>query len=259
MIRQWITSQPLSGKRINNVLIPLRGMLEDAFLDGKIPRNPMERIKNLPTGNQGDNVDPFAPDEIERILTACRDPQLRNLFQFAFFTGLRTGELIALEWRDVDLWKGVVKVQRNIVLKQAKGPKTKSGNREVLLLPPALEALQAQRQHTELMNGRVFCNPRTRQPWETDGQIRKTAWQPTLKRAGVRYRYPYQTRHTYASMMLTAGEDPTWIAKQMGHADWGMIRKTYARWIQDANPTAGQRAAAMLVNFQSKEAKTAIK
>ena len=98
----------------------------------------------------------------------------------------------------------------------------------------------------------MFLNPRTGKAWETDGQLRKTAWIPALRKAGVRYRNPYQTRHTYASMMLSAGEDPTWLAKQMGHKDWAMIRKIYARYIPEVNPTAGTRAAAFSSQFSHK-------
>src|SRR5207244_10993323 len=41
----------------------------------------------------------------------------------------------------------------------------------------------------------------------------------------------YQMGHTYASMILSAGENPAWIARRMGHADWGMLRRIYARRI----------------------------
>lgn len=54
------------------------------------------------------------------------------------------------------------------------------------------------------------------------------------QQAQVKYRRPHNCRHTYASTMLTAGKDPTWLAKQMGHKDWGMIRIDYARWIENA-------------------------
>jgi integrase len=70
-------------------------------------------------------------------------------------------------------------------------------------------------------------------------------WLPALKKAGVRYRRPYQTRHTYASMMLTAGESPIWLANQMGHADTGMIFRIYGRLIPDAVPEAGGKAVEM--------------
>jgi integrase len=41
--------------------------------------------------------------------------------------------------------------------------------------------------------------------------------------------------------MLSAGENPMWVAQQMGHRDWGMIRKTYGRWISAVDPTAGNK------------------
>jgi integrase len=116
---------------------------------------------------------------------------------------LRTSELIALEWEDIDLTHGLFNVVRAVVKKQIKGTKTIAGKRQVMLLPPAIETLKTQMKFTFKLDKRVFHNPRTNQPWETDHQIRRTAWVHTIKRAGIRYRNPYQTRHTYASMMLS--------------------------------------------------------
>jgi integrase len=115
----------------------------------------------------------------------------------------------------------------------------------VQLLQPALDALLDQRQHTQLRGEEVFMNPRTGEPWEHDGPIRKTAWQPTLRKAEVRYRYPYQTRHTFASTLLSAGENPVWVASMMGHKDWAMIIKVYGRWIPSVAPDAGNKVAAL--------------
>jgi integrase len=70
-------------------------------------------------------------------------------------------------------------------------------------------------------------------------------WVLGCRKAGVRYRKPYQTRHTYASMMLTAGESPMWVAQQMGHSDWGMIRTVYGHFIPNSHPDAGRAAEAM--------------
>jgi len=86
---------------------------------------------------------------------------------------------------------------------------------------------------------------------ENDHAIRQ-AWAGILRRAGIRYRNPYQTRHTYASMLLTAGENPMWVATQMGHADWGMIRKVYGRWIPANDPLAGSRVAKTCDEFVTK-------
>lgn len=240
-VRTWLATLAVSNKRRNNILIPLRAVMGDAFDDGVIERNPVDRVRNLP--HRFEEPNPFSPSEIARILAASPG-QAANLFEFAFWTGLRTSELIALEWSDIDFNRAVVRVRRASVRKHTKQPKTQAGEREVKLFPPALESLQRQKSFTLLAGGRVFYNPRTNTPWETDGQIRKTAWAPALKRAGVVYRNPYQTRHTYASTLLSAGENPMWVAQQMGHKDWGMIRRRYGRWIPEVDASAGGKVMA---------------
>lgn len=241
-IRAWRDSLDVSNKMANNILIPLRGILSDAFADGAIDRNPMDRIKNLTHRTR--EPQPFTPDEVAAILAEC-EGQARNLFEFAFWTGLRTSEQIALEWGDVDWRSGCIHVRRASVAKETKPTKTTSGERTVRLLPPALRALKDQKSYTLLQRERVFHNPLTGQPWIDDQQIRKTAWRPALLRAGVAYRTPYQTRHTYASTLLSAGENPMWVAQQMGHTDWGMIRRVYGRWIPDVDTTGGDKIAAI--------------
>ena len=243
IIRNYVTKLELTLKTIRNILTPLRNTLDQALNDGMITSNPLDRLVlsklvDKKTRSSNWEVDPFNQEEIKAILSEAKD-QSRNLFQFAFYSGLRTSELIALEWGDIDWLNGIVRVSRAVVLKKEKGTKTKSGQRDVLLLPPALEALQNQKKFTFLEGTRVFYNPRTNTAWETDGQIRKTCWTHILKKAGVRYRNPYQTRHTYASMMLSAGENSLWVAKQMGHKDTEMIIKNYGRWIPDTSTLAG--------------------
>lgn len=244
-IKTWIGGLTISAKRINNILIPLRTVFEDAYTDGLIDRNPVSRVRNLAT--RSEEPQPFTPNEIERILMELPE-QGKNLIQFAIWTGLRTSELIALEWSDIDWEAGLVRVRRATVNKQTKQPKTKAGERDVKLFPPALDAINNQKQFTFLAYGRIFHNPRTNESWETDGQIRKTMWVHALKKAGVVYRNPYQTRHTYASTLLSAGENPLWVAQQMGHKDWGMIRKRYGRWIPDVDTSAGSKVMKLLMS-----------
>lgn len=251
-LREWCMKLTCGNKRIGNLLSPLRVALQDALHDDMIENNPLEgwnwQRREAPKGD--DDVDPFTTEEQSAILLALDNGHERNLIQFAFWTGLRTSELVALQWGDIDKRRGVVKIQRALTQasKSDEKTKTRASRREVKLLAPALAALEDQKPLTYLRrDGRIFLNPRTNEPWTGDQAIRKTLWTHALKRAGVRYRRPYQTRHTYASMMLTAGESPMWVASQMGHADWGMIRRTYGRWIPDSAPEAGQKAVAMFV------------
>lgn len=91
----------------------------------------------------------------------------------------------------------------------------------------------------------IFRDPRTGKPWDGDEAIRQGPWKSAIKKSGARYRRPYQTRHTYASMMLTAGEPLGWVANQMGHSDLSMLARVYARWIKSATPDVGNKAVAM--------------
>jgi integrase len=202
-------------------------------------------------------VDPFAPDEQTAILGALQG-QARNLVQFAIWTGLRTSELVALDWGDVDWLRDEVMITK--AMTQASGgiaevPKTSAGRRAVKLLRPALEALKAQKEYTFLADREIFQNPRTLGRWAGDQPIRKTMWVSAMKKAGVRYRRPYQTRHTYASMMLSAGEHPMWVAQQMGHTDWTMIARVYGRWMPSADASAGKRGELLWQNASNLDEK----
>ncbi len=248
-VKAWIGALDCGPKRINNLLIPLRSIFHDAYLDGLIERNPMERIENLRVVTQ--DPDPFTPDEVAAILQHLPD-QAANMIQFAVWTGLRTSELVALRWEHVDWGQGIALIRETRTAadtRAKKRGKTAAAMRSILLLPPAKEALEKQKQHSLLGNAEIFLNPQTGKPWVSDSQFRDVFWVRALRKAGVRYRNPYQTRHTYASMMLTAGEDPTWIAGQMGHKDWGMIRRVYARWLPSINPTAGSKIMALWSQF----------
>ncbi|MFE3968989.1 Arm DNA-binding domain-containing protein [Stenotrophomonas sp. YIM B13575] len=236
-----------SAKRINNVLGPLRGALDEAVADDLIPSNPLDgfRVKRRAKANAREEVDPFTPEEVQAILAACREDQVRNYCQFNFATGLRTSEMIGLCWSDIDWRKGTVKIRRAWVMGKMKAPKTESGVREVQLLQPAIDALKAQRAHTATAGEFVFHDPRTHARWGSDQSIRAGEWQRALRKAGVRYRYPYQMRHTFASQALSAGENVMWVARQMGHRDWTITAKKYGRWIPSMVPDAGAKAAAV--------------
>lgn len=247
-LRDWIGEMDCTSKAIRNMLIPLRSVFEDALNDGAIDFNPFDRIALTKlirqTSKASDYViAPFNQEERAAIIAACREDE-RPMFQFWFETGLRPGELQALEWQHVDLDKAVVHIVQNQVAGVIKGPKTESGKRTVDLSAAAIDALKAQKPISFMRGKRVWLNQRTLQPWETDAQVRKTAWLPIMQRAGIEYRNPYQIRHTFASMRLTAGANPWYMAEQMGHADVTMVFKTYGKFIREdfQKPKATLRA-----------------
>lgn len=229
-----IASKPgLSGKTINNYVSVLRDALELAVTDKLIKENPVGSIKRAKY--QKPVPDPFSAEEREKIITKMneRHPgQVANMVEFWFWTGMRTGEMFGLSWRNVDLASGTVLVTETVVRGEEKDS-TKTGvARTVRLNSRALAALQRQRQHTQMAeDGRVFHDPRYGAGWHEERAFRRSYWEPVLKSLGMRYRRPYNCRHTYATAMLMAGMTPAFCAKQLGHSV-EMFLKTYAKWVE---------------------------
>lgn len=108
---------------------------------------------------------------------------------------------------------------------------TKTGTaRHVLLNSRARAALLRQRALTQLAGDFVFLDPRYGKPWTEERAFRRSYWAPTLKDPGLRYRRPYNTRHSCATMMLMSGMTPAFCAAQLGHSV-GMPLSTCARWL----------------------------
>lgn len=245
LLRAWIASLDCKIKTIRNILTPLRNVLEQAVNDDLIPSNPLDRVKLIKIvpreARKSDFVpDPFDMDEITAILAAC-DGAERNLWQFAFATGMRTSEFIALEWPSIDYVHHKVSVDQVKVEGITKDDtKTLAGTRKIDMVQGAHDALIAQQAHTKLAGGIVFLDARHDAPWGSD-HILRMRWKRILTKAGVRYRNPYQTRHTYASTLLSAGANPMYVSKMMGHRDTEMVMKKYGRWIEQGSDPESRR------------------
>lgn len=239
-IKIAIASRPnLSGKTVNNYVSVLRDALELAVTDKVLRDNPASSIKRAKY--QKPTPDPFSAEEREKIIAKMleRHPgQVANMVEFWFWTGMRTGEMFGLSWRHVDLASGTVLVAETVVRGEEKDSTKTDLARTVRLNSRALAALQRQRQHTQMAeDGRVFHDPRYGTGWYEERAFRRSYWEPVLKALGMRYRRPYNCRHTYATAMLMAGMTPAFCAKQLGHSV-EMFLKTYAKWIDGDRDTA---------------------
>jgi integrase len=241
--------QGLSPKTVNDVFTVVRGVWGDAFADGILKANPLDRIKNIERDHDEDMADPFTRDELEKIrrVETTRQQDI-TMILFDCWAGLSLSELIALGWDDVDFAAGVVKVRRARVESEYKVPKEKVRVRTVELIAPALEQLRKQFEVTGNMAPVevnviqrdnvttkkesvrfVFRNGVSGEPWHASSVGRWFTGH--LKRAGVRHRGPNQCRHTFASQALSSYVPVEWVARQLGHTDTTMVRRHYGRWI----------------------------
>lgn len=240
-IAAWLRSPEMSGyslKFVRNLISPLRLAMFHAVHEGYRNDNPAAagvlNVKLLVPKSlwaSGTCADPFSNHEIKQILAHCGEPAFENFVRFAFATGLRTGELIALKWRNVDFAKRLIHVERAIVDGYEKGTKTRKGARFVTLNDEAVMALKSQILLSSEKK-RVFFHPSTGLAFSTAAQI-YYLWTRMIEQAEVRFRPPMQTRHSFASAHITAGCNLFWLADQLGHEGTDMINRHYGAFIKD--------------------------
>lgn len=223
-----------SVKGRNNCISPLRGVFDLMVNDNIIASNPADALKYAKV--QKGEPDPLTMEEVEDLLTwfrTNRSPQTLNYFEFAIFTGMRTSELLGLQWGDIDFRRGTAKVHRVVVNGEDKHTTKTARSRNVELMSRAIAALKRQKDHTFLTGGRIFDDPLTGKPY-VDDKAPRLQWNAALKSLGMRERVAYQTRHTWVTMALMAGANPVWVAAQAGHSVQ-MTLQTYGKWISGAD------------------------
>ncbi len=244
-----------------------RRILDIAVDDEVINYNPFARVSRLaPDEKLDEDVLPFTSDELNSLLSVIHVPQTKLMVEFLAWTGLRPGEMKALAWEDVfideDNLSGYINVNFNLDRKgKLKTPKTIAGKRKVELLPCTVKLLIAQKQRSynvqalnetiHLKHGktkivrrrRVFLSRENKPFLRPELTNAPKQWANWLNEAGISHRPPYQLRHTYASRMLKFNANHVWLAKQMGHADWGMIRTIYGKWIDEGSDEINKIAA----------------
>jgi integrase len=227
-IKRFMAKLSCSPKRINNVLVPLRSLFEYAHLSGIIDQNPMHLVKSVRAGKP--DIHPLSMEEVNLFLEKV-SPRYKNFFIIAFFTGMRFGEMSALKWKNVDFKLGIIKVRETRVRGEEGRPKTKRSTRDIKMLPPVVEAVRDQRNTTMGKSEYVFLNNYNLPilPTSVSGRI----WKPALKKAGLPVRRLYETRHTFATLMLDAGELPGWVQRMMGHETLQMIHDRYYSYIKN--------------------------
>ena len=219
--------ESLSVSRINQIMIPLRMILEEAS-DRYSFANPYRNIKTL--REQKPDVMPFTLEEVWKIINNVRQ-DFRYYYIVRFFTGMRTSEIDALKWKNIDFNRREIRIREALVDGQLGAPKTYGSSRDIPMSNIVYEALWKQYNYTSQRSKFVFCN---RQGGPLDYRlVNRRVWHPTLLLLGIAPRRAYQTRHTAATLWLAAGENPEWIARQMGHSTTEMLFRVYSRYVPD--------------------------
>lgn len=226
--------QTLSARRINAIVLGLRQILNEAA-DRYNFTSPGQRIKPLKIKRL--DIKPFTLDEVNLILKTVR-PDYRDYFIVRFFTGMRTGEIHGLKWKYVDFKNRQILIRETLVGDEMEDEgKTDLSIREIFMSDVVFDALKRQLEVTAKQSEFVFCNAEGK-PLNLNN-LTNRVWYPLLRYLGLELRRPYTSRHTAATLWLAAGENPEWIARQMGHSTTEMLFRVYSRYVPNLTRNDG--------------------
>jgi len=224
---------------VNNVMKPLRGILTEAAERFDFD-NPVKNIKKLIEPRK--DIKPFSFDEVILLCKEIRKDYESYLIT-RFFTGMRTGEIDGLKWKYVDFERNIISIREAVVMGQEDTPKTQTSYRDIQMVPLVKDALLKQKKYTG-KGVLVFTN--TIGTYIYANNFRRRIWVPLLRRLGLDIRRPYETRHTAATMWLASGENPEWVARQLGHANTEMLFRVYSRYIPNLTRNDGSAIQALI-------------
>ncbi|MFB1283833.1 site-specific integrase [Helicobacter pylori] len=210
---------------IHNLNANLKSFLEFCEQEGYTEKTPYFKI-TMKNAKEGEKINPFSLNEIKAILQSTPDLRLKAFLTTAFFTGMRTGEQLALLWRDVDFKNKKINIDKSLNLSGViTSPKNKPSIREVDLLEPVEKILKELKASEPTNKKMIFLNiPKRTQDFQL-------MFKKLLEALNLKDRKLYTTRHTFASLMLSQGEEAMWVSKTLGHKDLNTTYKTYSHYI----------------------------
>jgi len=276
-LRDDLRDRKYAHRTINRILRIMGGVFRLAIKRGQCSKNPVDSVEravqaarelkaeDTAIGLGTDTIDPDSvlnPQEIQTLLREANPGFERTLFETAYLTGAREGELLALRWTDLELPKegaGKMVIRRSLSWARLQGeeirpryfpPKTKAGRRTISI--PSLLVAELKRWKLRCPiseDGLVFPAP--------DGKpmprakMLQTRFYPALSRAKLRRVTFHTLRHSCASAMIASGAPITEVQHRLGHANPAITLLVYSHFLKHAESDVADRLADAVLNCPS--------
>lgn len=232
--RATLAKEGLANGTINSVMSLLTQILNDAARRYHFV-SPCQDINRLATKRV--NIDPFTLSEVKEILLAAPYPY-QQYYTVKFFTGMRSAEINALLKKDMDMERKQILIRRASVDGRHTSVKTKASDRVIPMNDIVFKAIRDQLNNFPDSDF-LFVNRKGKQLDRHN--VSRTIWKPLLKSVGLEHRNEYQTRHTCASLMLSSGESPLFVAEILGHQRLETLYEHYSRYIPNIHGCDGEK------------------
>lgn len=251
----------LSARIVRHTHSALHNALKQAVKWGLLSRNPSDLVELPKVPHKERRV--LSPDEAQKFLKAAAVMLHGLIFEFALLTGMRPEEYLALQWSDIDLTRGTAQVRRALVRHKKswsfEEPKTARSRRMVFLPAPLLRKLAAhKRQQSEVRlklgtawhaHDLVFCGELGTP--HTIPNITYRYFRPILTKAKLPRIRLYDLRHSCATLLLIAEENPKVVSERLGHSTVVLTLDTYSHVLPHMQQSASARLEKLLYNRPS--------
>lgn len=231
----------LSAGTVNAIMLPLTMILKDAAVRFGFGSHVAD-LRRLHVARP--EVDPFSLKEVVLFVKNVRE-DYRRYYLIRFLTGMKDSEINGLKWCYVDFTNRAIYIRETLVAGKLYNEKKIELRRTIHMGGAVFEALKTQSEENAGRSDFVFCSAGGA---PLNANIITNIWYPTLDAVRLRRRRPHQIRHTTAALWLSSGENPEWVARQLGCSSVRALLAMYWRFL----PTRVQADGAAFDKMLSK-------
>lgn len=212
---------------LTTVVTILKFAFEKAIIKGYISSSPL--VISKPKLKSNYKINPFTFQEAQIIINSAPGI-IKNLIAVAFYTGMRTGEVLGLKWENVNFEDFTITINCQISFGYQDSTKTNSSNRIIDMLPQCEYHLKEQFKISS-SNQFVFLSSNNK-PYRNSSSL-SYVWKNLIKSLNFDYRSFYQARHSFASNMLSNGENALWVSQMLGHKSLDITLSKYSKYVKN--------------------------
>lgn len=247
-VERWLESLPHAPSTRAKIRNMMSALFQHAIRQEWAENNPIRAVRV--SAKRLEEPEVLTPVEVHQLLDELPEP-CRTMALLAALTGLRVSEILGLQWQDVDLENGILRLRRGVVNQEISDLKT-AGSRRPLPIPPVVvDALRRWREQTSFSQPEnwVFASPQAdgRQPYWPGILLRRHV-QPAAERAGITKRVGWHTfRRSFATLLYANENDVKTAQELMRHSTPIVTLGVYAQAVTDAKRRAQERLAGMIM------------